>query len=140
MKKFLLTMVALFISVTFLFANTYTETTVNRNSAVLHDSISQVYVNAPCRILYKVADTTHIRVTNEFINQGLYFELNDSILFIKSKYPRDEFNLPSDNDLPTVCILTKNTLPKIKTSSSYVISTVKNKSRKNNDTTYTSKQ
>lgn len=140
MKKFLLTMVTLLISVTFLFANTYVESTFNKNSAVLHDSISQVYVNAPCRILYKVADTTHIRVTNEFINQGLYFELNDSILFIKSKYPLDEFNLPSDNDLPTVCILTKNTLPKIKTSSSYVISTVKNKSGKNNDTTYISKQ
>ena len=132
-------MVALLISASFLFASTYTETTINRNSAVLNDSISQVYVNAPCRILCKVADTTHIQVTNEFINQNLYFELNDSILFIKSKYPLDEFNLPSDNNLPTVCILTKNKLPKIKTSSSYVISTVKNTLGKNNDTTYTSK-
>lgn len=140
MRKFLLTMVTLFISVTFLFANVCKEIAINRNSAILHDSISQVYVKTPCRILYKAADTTHIRVSNEFINQGLYFELNDGTLFIKSKYPLDEFSLPSKDNLPTVYILTKNTLPKIKASSSYVILPAKNKSRKHNDTTFASKQ
>lgn len=137
MRKFLTVLFTLFF-VTNVFANSFAND-INRSANVLENRISHVYVNAPCRILYKVADTTHIRVSNDFITKGLYFELNDSTLIIKSKYPINDFNLEDSGKLPTVCILMKDTLPKIKASSSFTI-TSKNTSRKRNETTINTKQ
>jgi hypothetical protein len=137
MRKFLTVLFTLFF-VTNVFANNFAND-INKSTNVLENRISHVYVTAPCRILYKVADTTHIRVSNDFITNGLYFELNDSTLIIKSKYPINDFNLGDTGKLPTVCILMKDTLPKIKASSSFTI-TSKNTLRNRNETTINTKQ
>ncbi len=138
MRKFLTVLFTLFFVTNVVFANSFAND-INRSANVLENRISHVYVTTPCRILYKVADTTHIRVSNDFITKGLYFEVNDSTLIIKSKYPINDLNLEETGKLPTVCILMKDTLPKIKASSSFTI-TSKNTLRKRNETTINTKE
>lgn len=129
MKNFILTMLLGIMSVFYSFADN-----VNSNN------VSKIIVKAPCRIIYGACDSTAISIVNKSSQYDIYYEITDSVMYIKSKYNVDYFNDINKNELPIVWVINKNNiLPTIQTSRSFQISEQKRRSTKkfvtNNETT-----
>ena len=112
MKNFILTMLLGIMSVFYSFADN-----VNINN------VSKIIVKAPCRIIYGACDSTAISIVNKSSQYDIYYEITDSVMYIKSKYNVDYFNDINKNELPIVWVINKNNiLPTIQTSRSFHIS------------------
>lgn len=81
---------------------------------------AKIVVEVPCRLIYGVADSTHINIRNTEA-YGLYYEIKDSVLFIKPDTHLDEILNKNNEDLPLIRIFNKNVMPTITTSSSLLI-------------------
>ena len=128
MKNFILTMLLGIMSVFYSFADN-----VNSNN------VSKIIVKAPCRIIYGSCDSTGISVVNKSSQYDIYYEITDSVMYIKSKYNVDYFNNINKNELPIIWVINKDNIPTIQISRSLQINEQKRRSTKkfvsNNETT-----
>ena len=135
MKKTFLTLICSMFMLFAFAANDYKQENLTKQHET---TISTVHVDAPCRIIYKLADSTYVRVSKDFAAKGLYYEIKDSIIFIKQNVPFNDYEyLIKNEQLPIICISSNENTPKIKTSSSYKvaeknINKTKNGTAKNN--------
>ena len=113
MKKLILTLLfALMSIITFgvIPANIYTN----------EIQFTKIVVETPCRVAYGVADSTCINIRNTEA-YGLYYEIKDSILYIKPDMRLDEILNYNIKDIPLIRIFNKDVMPIITTSSSLYI-------------------
>lgn len=125
MKNFILIMLLGFMSVFYSFAD-------NANIINGSDRVSKIIVKAPCRIIYGTCDSTKISIVNKASQYDVYYELSDSVMYIKSKYNVDYFyfNEINKNELPVVWVINKSNIPTIQTSRSFQISEQRKRSTK----------
>lgn len=134
MKHFILTVL---LSIMSIFGVSATNA-IEPNTNYLCDNVvfSKVIVEAPCRLIYGVADTTFVSITNRDSLLGVRYEINNDVLYIK---PNKKYDIGSDlekNKMPVVRIINKDTMPDIKYNrSSFEMKIIKKRNiEKSNET------
>ncbi len=133
MKHFILTVLLGIMSIFGVNANT-----TDPNTNYLSDNVvfSKVIVEAPCRLIYGVADTTFVSITNRDSLLGARYEITNDVLYIK---PTKRYDVGFDlekNKMPVVRIINKDTMPDIKYNrSSFEMKIIKKRNiEKSNET------
>lgn len=112
MRNFILTIIFALVSIVTFGGNPTITPAYDNNT-----QFTKIVVEAPCRVMYDVADSTRINIRNTEA-YGLYYEIKDSVLYIKPDTRLDDILNNNSEDIPLIRIFNKNVMPIITTSSS----------------------